>query len=506
MASERNVVGFIDIGTNSIHLIVIDFVPGTLGIEIAREKEVMQMGRSLYKNGVIDQDSLEKLHLVVETFTKFAIENGAKKVYAMATCAAREATNREELLKALDVKGLTVRIIPGEEEARIIALGVLGDTKPVDNALLIDIGGGSTEMTVCNGEKTLFMDSLPLGAVRYAYGYPYDPELALKEEEYSSYQHNVDLHSYKAVKRIKELGFYETIGSSGTIEALADICSELYNSNPNKLRYTDLEKLMKMLRGMDIKERCTVPKLTANRADIIVAGGAIVEELMYLLSINSMTVVRRGLKEGMVMDYLQYNGLKNIDVRESSIRELAQRFRYNKDHVDEVGRFAIEIFDGLRDYGLHKMDNGMRDLLFYACILHDIGEYICYSKHHVSSYNIISNSNILGFDYMDINKIALMTRFHHKKMPSENDKLFSYCSPQEVNDLMKCILILRMADALDRHHLRLVKSIKIEKDRDRVIMRLYSPDNIDMEIWRLKDYYPDFERLFGYNLEVVSKR
>lgn len=506
MANDRNIVGFIDIGTNSIHLLVMDFVKGTMGVEIAREKEVITLGRNLYKNGQVDDESLEKLHLIVETFTKYAQGHGAKKVYALATCACREANNKEALMKALKIDGLTVRIIPGDEEARIIKLGVLEEIQPTVNTLLIDIGGGSTEMSLCKGNKTLFMNSMPLGAVRFAYGYPYDPEGPLTDVEYSSYQHNVDLHSYKTIKAIKELGYEECIGSSGTLETLADICSELYGSDPTYLKYSDLEKLTSSMMKMSYQQRLAIPKLTANRADIILAGAAIAEELMYLLDMNYMKIVRRGLKEGMVLDYLQYNGLKNLDVRESSIRELAERFHYNKEHADEVGRYGIEIFDDLRDAGLHRMSNGMRDLLYYACLLHDIGEYVSYDKHHISSYNIILYSNILGFDYVDISKIAVMTRFHHKKMPTEKDKLFSYFSEEERKELRKCILILRMADAMDRHHLRLIKTLKIVKDRGDVIFNMSSSQNIEMEMWKIRDYAPEFKDIFGYNLVVVPKQ
>lgn len=138
--TEPKVVGFIDIGTNSIHLLVIKFYDGTLGTEIARDREVLRIGRSLYSKGVIDKDAIAKCGIIVKKFTAYAKKHGAEEVFAYATCAAREAENREELLAAIQTDGLEVRVIPGDEEARLIRLGVLGENGPREKTLLIDIG------------------------------------------------------------------------------------------------------------------------------------------------------------------------------------------------------------------------------------------------------------------------------------------------------------------------------------------------------------------------------
>lgn len=507
MVQNSDIVGFIDIGTNSVHLLVVDFVPGTLGVELAHERESIDLGRNLYKNGKVDKKSLDKLKLVLSTYTKFAMARGAKKVFGFATCSSREANNKSSLLKAMKVPGLSVKIIPGEEEARIIKLGVFGSEIPKKKTLLIDIGGGSTEFSVSKGKETYLLDSLPMGAVRYAYGFSYDPKMPLKDDEYSSYKRNVDLHSYRCVKHITEIGFEEVIGSSGTLEALADLCSECYGSDPNYLKYSDVEKLMSKIKKTDIGQRLKLGKLSPARADIIVAGGAIAEEIMFLLDIEKMKISRRGLKDGMVIDYLQNQGIMNVNVRESSINGLAARCNYRKSHADIVKKFALQIFDDLRYFGLHSIPPEMRALLGYAAVLHDIGEFISYDKHQIISYNLIINSNILGFDEIEISEIALMARYHHKKIPSPKDKIFNNHSIPNPADLIRCILILRMADALDRHHLNLVDSIEIEKPKQKLILTLNSRENIEMELWRLSEYRSDFKNYFGTELLIeVSQK
>ncbi len=501
--SDPDIVGFIDVGTNSIHLLVVKFVPGTSGIEIAQEREVVRLGRSLYGEGVIDEEAIEKSRLVIKSFVEYAKKQGAKQVFAFATCAAREATNCGDLVNALRSDGLDLRVIPGEEEARLIKLGVLGINAPPENTLLIDIGGGSTEVSISKGREILFLDSMPLGAVRYAYGYPYDPMGPLTYDEYSSYQHNIDINSYHTVKEIKDIGFKNAIGSSGTFEALADICSaERGDGDPSHVSLSEIRSLMSRLRSMNGKERCRIQKLNPNRVDIIVAGGAIAEELMTLLGIEDIKVSHYGLKEGMKIDYLLNHGVVNIDVRESSVRALAYRCQYDREHADRVKYNAMVIFDGLRDMGVHSMPDEMRELLGYACVLHDIGEFFSYQKHQINSFNIILNSSMLGFSYREIATIALITRFHHKKFPSSRDQLFSELGITDPSDIRKCIVMLRMADAIDRHRLGTVDGISLHMDGSNIVLVLSSERNIDMEIWKLEEIEKDFSDVFSRGLAI----
>lgn len=502
----NKIVGFMDIGTNSIHLLVVKFVPGTTGLEIAQDREVIRLGRSLYSEGTIDQEAIEKARIVADRFTKYAKTHGADEVIAFATCAAREANNREELIEALQSDGLEVRVIPGEEEARLIRLGVLGIEGPRENTLLLDIGGGSTELSLSNGREIIYLDSMPMGAVRYAYGYPYDPLKPLSYDEYASYQHHVDLYSYRSVRKVKEIGFKNVIGSSGTFEALAEICAVSRDGDNSYLTYDEVHQLMKRMRVMTTQERSKIPKLNPSRLDIILAGGAIAEELMLLFGIEKMKISRFGLKEGMKVDYLLSHGVVNVDVRESSVKSLAYRCQYNVTHAEHVRSDAEAIFDRMKELRMHFMTDNTRSLLGYAALLHDIGEFFSYNKHHINSFNIIVNSNMLGFSYKEIAAIALMTRYHHKKFPSANDPLFAEYGITDPSDIRQCILILRIADALDRHHTQSVENVKMSLSGDRFTMDLSSEEDIRMEIWKLNEYKGDFKNIFGKELVVTSEQ
>ncbi|MFA5452291.1 MAG: Ppx/GppA phosphatase family protein [Candidatus Methanomethylophilaceae archaeon] len=505
MSDDHKIVGFMDIGTNSIHLLVVEFIPGTTGVEIFHDKQSVRLGESLYKDGKIDQNAINKCRLVTDRFTIAAKNLGASEVIAFATCAAREAENRSELLDALYSDGLDVRIIPGEEEARLIKLGILGASGPRENILLIDIGGGSTEISISNGRENLYLDSLPIGAVRYSYGFPFNTNEPISDEGYKSYQRNVDLNSYRASKKIRELGFVKAIGSSGTLETLADLCSESRNGDSSYFTLDELVPLMSRLRKMNSEERSKVPKMGQNRVDIIVAGGSIAEELMLKFGIEKIEISHSGLKEGMKIDYLLNHGIVNFNVRESSVKALATRCQYDQTHAEEVRDKTFLIFDQMKALGIHAMTDEQRSLLGYAAILHDIGEFFNYQKHHVNSYNIIINSNMLGFDCGEINAIALMARFHHKKFPTKDDPLFLESNRGNIMDIMRCILILRMADSMDRHHTRSVKDIKLNVHNSVVTLELYSDEDIGMEIWKLEDLRHDFEIVFGKELRLMHK-
>jgi exopolyphosphatase/guanosine-5'-triphosphate,3'-diphosphate pyrophosphatase len=170
MGEESKIISFIDIGTNSIHLLVVRFFPGSMGTPIFQDKELVRLGQNLFKYGSIDRDAIEKTRIVISNFVRISKDLGAENIFAYATCAAREATNRRELLDAIRIEGADVKVISGLEEARLIELGIFGPGGPSERSLIIDIGGGSTEIVLSEGKENLFTDSLSLGSVRLAYG------------------------------------------------------------------------------------------------------------------------------------------------------------------------------------------------------------------------------------------------------------------------------------------------------------------------------------------------
>lgn len=499
---DSKVVSFIDVGTNSIHILVVRFFKDSMGTPIYQDKETVRLGQNLYKSGFIDAATIEKTKVVMTNFVQMSKDLGAEEIIAYATCAAREASNRKELLNAINIDGLNVKVISGLEEARLIKLGIFGPDGPSQRTLEIDIGGGSTEIILSEGSNELYLDSLSVGSVRFAYGCDMDQNKSMTFQEYDFLRRQVDMMSYRTCRKVRELGFERAYGSSGTMIALAEMCAAKRDGDSSYMMYYELVELMKEIYKKDVEERKEIDGMNPGRADIIVSGGAIAEELMYLLGVDRIEISEKGMKQGMEIDYLLSSGHTNFNVKESSVMSLANRCQYDKLHADTVQRNALLLFDDMKELGIHSMGNEMRMLLSYASILHDIGEFISYTKHHVHSYTIILNSFMPGFDNWELKVMALLTRFHHKGFPEPSSKHFKDMTINEISDILRCAMILKIADILDRHHRSSIDLIDISMDEDGMVLELGSEMDISMEIWKLKTIKDDFKRVFDLDLKI----
>lgn len=501
--SESETVGFIDVGTNSIHLLVVRFYKDSSGTPVFQDKETVRLGQSLYSTGRIDDETIRKSGLVVSRFAQISKDLGADKVVAFATCAAREASNRDELVKAISTNA-EVKVIPGTEEARLIALGVFGDKGPEERTIEIDIGGGSTEVVIAEKGNNLFLDSLSMGAVRYAYGLKIDNKAPISDDDYNFMLRNVDISSYHAVNRVKEIGFSKAMGSSGTLIALAEMCAAKRGDHDSSyLTLAELRGLMPTVRSKDMVGRYTVPGLGKGRADIIVAGGAIAEELMSQFGIERMEISQKGLKQGMQIDHMLSQGYTIFGTRDSSVRALAHRCQYDEAHAETVMRNALSLFDQAKRLGLHDMGDGHRSLLACAAILHDIGEMISYTNHNVLSQVIIENADLVGFSVDEIRAMGLMVRFHHKKFPGSKDSRLESLPREQALAIRQCAMFLKIADVADRHRNHAVSDIRLTRREGEIVVELISAEDPVMEMWSLEKIRPDFRKLFALDMVPV---
>ncbi|MBR4226576.1 MAG: Ppx/GppA family phosphatase [Candidatus Methanomethylophilaceae archaeon] len=501
--SRRNeTIGFIDIGTNSIHLSVVRYYGAVPGDTVFQDKEMLRLGRGLYSDGRLGRETIRKAAIIVSRFVRTAKGMGAEEVVAMATCAAREAPDGPDLVRALS-QHVDVRVIPGTEEARLIALGVFGPDGPPERSLVIDIGGGSTEVVISEGGENLFMDSLSVGAVRFSYGMGIDFSGPVSQEDYGQMLRRVDTGSYHATGMVREIGYSKAYGSSGTMIALASMCAARRGDGDGSyMTLEELRSLMRSLCRLDLAGRGEVRGLAKTRADIIIGGGAVADELMFLFGIDRIEITGKGLREGMQIDMLMSKGHTRFDVRRSSVFSLACRCGYNAGHAAAVERYSMLLFDESRALGMHSMSEDMRSLLSCAATLHDIGEGVNYNDHNVLSQMMIQNSDMVGFDVSELRYMGLMARFHHKKFPGPKDRSLKGIPPDVALDVRMCAMFLRMADILDRHRTSSVEGIVLERSKDAVVLRFTCTEDPSMEVWRMDKIKEDFRRLFGARLEL----
>ena len=499
-------VAFIDVGTNSIHMLVVRFYEGSLGTPVFHDKETVRMGKSLYETGRLDAPTIRKAKLVLAKFADIARSNGCTDIVAMATCAAREAPNRQELVDAAAECGIRLQIIPGREEARLVRLGVAGPDC-ARRTLCIDVGGGSTEIALAEGKDDLYLDSLNLGAIRMSFGTGIDQSGKVSPKQYETLKKMVAAQCYHTVAAVRDRGFDRVIGSSGTMEALAEACAaKRGDGDSDVITRTELKALMRQMCSMTAAERSRLPKISPSRADIAVGGGSVVEALMDLLDIERIEVSRNGLREGMKTDYLLKKGHSDFSVRSSSVKALAVRCGCDTRHEEAVVRYADMIYREFCSAGIMQKSEHLRELLLYAARLHDIGAFINYERHNVFSYTIIKNSYLAGFDSAELEWMALLTRFHHGSFPNAGSRFLLDMDRRSVPDFLKYAMILKIADILDRGRDGAVDEVRAELLNGTVNLTVTTLSDLSLVEWKLSAIAKDFETAFGSRLNVEYLR
>ena len=465
----------IDVGTNSIHLVVARPVGNQRFEILEREKEVVRLGRGSSDMKTLTPDAIERGVEVLRRMRRIAAVHGAG-VRAVATSAVREAANRDEFLeRARAEAGVDVEVISGFEEARLIHLGVLQAVPAYDRRLLlIDIGGGSTELLVGQGGDVLAARSLKLGAIRLTERFfSHDRVRSSEVKECRQY-----VRSFLApvVRDYRRLGFEVAIGSSGTIANIGQMAALRRGSAPhskNNLEFSrdELGDIVEVIVGAETtKARARIPGLDEKRVDIIVGGVLLLEQAFAELGVDKMVVSDFALREGVLLDVLQQqertSSLHHLsDLRFESVLHLASRFDDDRSHAEHVTRLATALFDQTTE--VHGLDQSCEEYLEAAGLLHNIGLAISHEAHHKHSYYLIRNSEQLtGFTNREIEIIAQVARYHRKSAPKAKHAEFAALRPADQDVVRTLAGILRVAIGLDRTHGGVVNSLECRPDPD----------------------------------------
>jgi exopolyphosphatase/guanosine-5'-triphosphate,3'-diphosphate pyrophosphatase len=514
ITNPARVVGFVDIGTNAIRLLVVRMNPNFSYTIVSQEKEVIRLGEEEFKDHILKPEAMERAIFVCRKFLELSKTYSAAEMITVGTSAIREAKNQTEFLKKLfDETGLKVNVISGNEEARLICLGVssgidIGEEK----AVFMDLGGGSTEICIGNQFDCFFVNSLKLGAIRLTSQFigegwtrPVDFNIYLQMKKYAASKMRA------AEAKVKECGVRLAWGSSGTIINLAEISSKLFKKNGNgnvlTLSRKNLRKLVPLLCSLTLDERKKLPAINSDRADILIAGAAIMEALMEELGLEEVKISHRELRDGLLVDYLSnfegFRELQKTPMRTRSVLHLGRSVNFDEKHAEAVTSLALHLFDSAKQIGLHQLGENERELLKYSSTLHDVGDFLSFSNHHLHSYYIISNAELFGFEPQEIQLMANIARFHRKKLPSK--KAMRAAGMDE--KIRECVAILstflRFAEKLDRSHSGLVKKAEfIVEDKDRILLEFYSDSDCSFEAWSVIQNRQAFYEAFGKQLDV----
>ena len=506
------VVSFIDIGTNSIRLLVVRLNPNQSYTVLSRQKQQVRLGEGEFEEDEILPEAMDRAVTVCKKFLDLARTFSCEEFVAVATAAVREAGNKNDLLNRLRHEAqLDVRVISGREEARLIYMGVASGTHLEGRrALFLDIGGGSTEIAVGDQQQYHYLGSFRMGAIRLTNRYseasqqgPVPPGL------YKTIQQDVRNTIGYDVQKIRRLNCDLAIGSSGTVLNLAEIAARMPpgtgDGGAGELSYRRLKKSAERLCSLSLEERRKVPGMNPERADIIVAGAAILETLMKELGIAGIRITNRGLQDGLLADYLsrmdEFPLFGELSVRQRSVLQLGRSCGINEAHARTVTVLALELFDSAKRLGLHPFGDRQRELLEYATFLHDIGSFISYTNHHAHSWYIISNAELLGFDHREIAVMANIARFHRKKTPRRKADGIPDLGAGDVDAVRVLSTFLRLAESLDRSHAGLVHHARfVRAEKKGVLLHVVARGDCQLELWGIESEKKAFARVFAKDL------
>jgi exopolyphosphatase/guanosine-5'-triphosphate,3'-diphosphate pyrophosphatase len=518
----------IDIGSNALRLRIVEVDPPTMGPDGPRftafrdifvDRAPVRLGHDVFTAGRLESGVIGAACEALRRFR--ASLDGAKvdRYRAVATSAAREAQNGDVFVERAEREaGIHVDVIEGIEEARLVQLAV---AERIDlrgrTALLVDIGGGSTELTLLRAvgpadrPTAAFMRSLPVGTVRLVETFlegkgPIDAEHRSLLAEY------VDRVFAEAVPEVLEMtgGRVDLlIGTGGNIETLADLCpvSGAFQQR-RAIEVSGMEALTDILAACGLDERAARWQLRPDRADTIVPAATILARVARAFGRESIAAPGVGLKEGVLVDLARRHFLPDDDapaeaaaLSDACLR-LGRRYRFDEAHGVLVARFAVRLFDDLA--ARHRLGPRDRALLHAAAVLHDIGDFVRYEGHHKHSYYLVANSDIMGMTPAERAVVANVARYHRKSPPHLDHDNYRALSPKDRGRVKALAAILRIADALDREHRGKVTDIASRIDGEALVIQLSGSRDRELEEWTVRAKAGLFKEAFGLDVRLVS--
>jgi len=516
MKSKR--LAAIDIGTNSIRSIIVEVAGKNNFRVLDDEKETTRIGEGMGTSSSLSRDAMQRALRALQRMTDIARGFGAKTVQAVATSAVREAKNRDAFLRRVkDEIGIKVRVITAEEEAWLAFLSMLHHFDLGKQRFLgLDIGGGSTALIFGMSTHVENIHCLPLGAVRLTEKFLHrDP---ISENDFKALRRHLKQHLLP-IRNGGEVGAQMLIGSGGTVTTIAEVHKAIQREkyagvHGYEMNRAQIQHVLEVLRRKSLKERRAIAGLNPDRADIIVAGVAVVNQVMKVFDINTLKVSERGIREGLILQMIAGNGA--FDKKDTltkytkanwrkSVKEFAESCRYEAPHSQHVTRLALSLFDQLCPAANEKTAPE-RDLLEAAGVLHDVGYFINYTRHHKHSYHLIVHSHLVGFSPREIALIANIARYHRRAAPRKKHENFAAMSRPDQKLVLKLSAILRLADGLDRSHSQRVREVRCEKRKKSLTLYLISDKDVDIEIWGAKQKVELFEKIFKTRIEYKHVR
>jgi exopolyphosphatase/guanosine-5'-triphosphate,3'-diphosphate pyrophosphatase len=501
----------VDIGSNSVRLKIARLQAGRLR-PLHEDREVTRLGEGVFGSGFLTPDSIAETVKVLRRFHRATQQIVTDNVRVVATSALRDARNSQAFLEWVrSATGWRVEIISGVEEARLIHLGLVSSGR-VDRSptLMMDLGGGSCELTVTQGGHIRDAVSLPLGAVRLTNEFlRHDPT---RKGELKRLRGFIAREVNRIIDRITSAKVKNVIATSGTAAALAAVASHLRRGTRSQrlmVSSAEMTRIAKRLARLPVTERRKIEGIGPRRAEIVVAGATVYQELIDRLRLKGFRYSPLGLRDGilaqMAADYDRStrSGRQIEFERWESIMTAVDHYRVDRKHALDVREHATLLFSALRS--LHRLPPEYREWLSAAAMLYEVGDYVNRNGRHRHTHYIISNSEILGYTPQQRRIIAAVARYLGKSRPALEDGPMKLLDPGDRANVQKAILLLRLARALNLGRSRAVEKVRVGVRSAEVKLSLVPRRRmgVDLELWAVEKERDYFREVFGRELSTA---
>jgi exopolyphosphatase / guanosine-5'-triphosphate,3'-diphosphate pyrophosphatase len=504
----------VDIGSNSVRLKIARLTRGRLR-SVHEDREVTRLGEGVFRSGFLTPESIAETVKVLRRFHRATQQVVTDPVRVVATSALRDARNSQAFLEWVrSATGWKVEIISGLEEARLIHLGLVSNLRISSSSaptLMMDLGGGSCELTISRSGQIRDTVSVPLGAVRLTDEFlRHDPP---RKGEIKRLQGFVTREVNRIAARVVAAKVKNVIATSGTAAALAAVASHM-RKNANRQRLVvsqaEMSRIAKRLARLPVGERRQIEGIGLRRAEIIVAGAVVYNELLHRCDLKGFRYSPLGLRDGLLAqmaaeyDRSTRSGKQIESERWESITKAVAHYRVEMKHALDVRESAMFLFSALRS--VHCLPAEFREWLSAAAMLYEVGDYVNRNGHHRHTYYIISNSEILGYTPEQRRVIAAIARYLGKSRPVAEDAPIKALEPAERTGVQKAILLLRLARSLNLGRSRAVEKVRVSHRSGKIHLTLAPRRGagVDLELWAIENDAAYFREVFGRELSSAA--
>jgi exopolyphosphatase/guanosine-5'-triphosphate,3'-diphosphate pyrophosphatase len=494
----------IDLGSNTTRMLIIETTRSGAYHLIEDDKGVIRLSEDMVPGGDIKPAALRRAIDAIRLFKGICDYHRVAKITAVATAAVRESSNRNEFLDPLFAgTGIRFRVLSREEESGYGYLGVI-NTTDLEDGLVLDVGGGSMELTVVEGRKLVESTSIPWGALNMTTRFlDRDRPSKSQLEELEDFVKG----QLQAIPWIEARKGIQLFGIGGTIRTIARMSQrfgdyafdELHNY---AMSTSDIARVYDKLSGTTLEERRDMPGLSRDRADIIIGGVAAVNTIIKTLKVSRVRVSSAGLRDGIFFkNYLKEPVV--ADVTAFSVDNLSRLFQVDELHAWRVTELSVSLFDNLQP--VHGLNAGDRRVLQAAARLHELGYYFDFSKRFNNTFYYILNNNVSGFSHMDNYRTALVAAYYGAGGIKSRSILQNVALDKDmVRNIKKLSVLLSIADGFDRSRQGKVTSLQCHVNKNSVEVRPVHQGDITIELMTIRDLVPYFKKAFDTGFTVID--